>query len=312
MKGGGSRRRKLIHEYNPVHCPAGDHTATLKLSVLGGPSRTINVRGVLPTGKLELRPRALRFGSVPVGVKTSATVSIANTGAADTSWRVVDTADAQCTPETAVVRAAGSESVTVSVTPAAAGSIDGAICIEGRDGTRLRLPVAAMAEIARTSVLEEKLEFGSLYRGAHSALPCSISNASAFPATVAIDLNEHPAFSLRLWSHGRDQDTDAECLSVVKGLNGCEPSLSLATVRVHRVRSGVCEIATRRGALRVRTPQIYGANWGLQGCERELRGSLLRGRCASCEHHHAAARLHRGRSRRRRLHAALSDPGGRR
>ncbi|KAH9600628.1 hypothetical protein LSM04_006869 [Trypanosoma melophagium] len=187
--------------------------AKAELHVKGGTAvKLLNLKGVIaPTlcvwaGSSTGNEYTVELSSVPAGVSTTATAVLHNRGR-NSAFFSLDLLPewVTITPVSGRIGPGESEDITVAVQHDIPGLLQCTIpcCVRGMKRP-LKLHLGAMVSVAPLSILSPErhngeilLVFDTVYIGTEKTLPVRFSNSGDVAAVIYVDLQQHPAYTLR-------------------------------------------------------------------------------------------------------------------
>jgi hypothetical protein len=144
------------------------------------------------TGAIQLNPTTVNFGNIAVGKQSSQTVTIANTGTASISVTQATVSNSQFKLSgmtlPMAMSAGQSGTFTVSVTPAASGTITGNLSVQSDASTApavVNLSANAVSSTSQISLSSSAINFGNVTVNNQSSQTLTVSNTGNADLTIS-------------------------------------------------------------------------------------------------------------------------------
>ena len=167
---------------------------TFSVALLNGCAGIVKTASQTVAGLFQLNPTSVNFGTVTVGKKTTQSVSISNTGAVAVNITQATFSNSQFslsgTTLPMALPAGQSGTLTLGITPAAAGNVTGTMTVTGDSGsTPATVNLSANAvgtSQPQLSVSPSSISFGTVSVGSHSTSNLVLSNTGTANLTVSV------------------------------------------------------------------------------------------------------------------------------
>lgn len=171
----------------------------LILTMVGGEApKRIYMGGELPETNVKARDKEISVGAVPVGIEQAASLSIKNLGTRDTAFRILPHPLLTVKPDKGKISSEETIDLDLSFTCQVPGVLDTKLEVEIRGGKILKVPVKAEAVVPQVEVTQDEFTFGEVFIGSLKRLSLELVNSSPVPATLMVDLAQHPELYLSI------------------------------------------------------------------------------------------------------------------
>ena len=180
------------------------HEASLQVDVKGGKSMQLACAGETDQGQIVCNPKSLDFGTVPAGSSARKALTLKAQGD-NLNVFFVDPDDLKnrcpgltVTPDKGMLPPGGNLQLIAAVKSSKPVKIDSYFIVQVRGGKNIKMPVKVDVAVPAVKILEDQIDFGSVYLGANAVHPITMKNVSEIPAIFTLDLRKYPEFSVNI------------------------------------------------------------------------------------------------------------------
>ena len=202
--------------FRPIQKALKEDVLVMSVANGQGEERKLNVDGESSEGKVQFKKGPLDLSQFAVGIPIEKSVTIKNVLKTPTVYYLTANAPGiTVTPVRGRIGASGTVDVKVNIkAPKPHNYMENSITVQARGGMTKHLKLLGEALIPDISVEEEEIDFGGVTIGSNMKHPISLFNNGSIQATVFIDLERYPEFTIGLAPAGDGQQTDLESVFV--------------------------------------------------------------------------------------------------